>query len=515
MGLESWRLEVIEHRAWYMFRRMSAQTRPPKGAVYIRLLLIAILTLGFMARAATYRSPLFDFHSWRQADTATIARNFAEERFNPLYPQVDWRGGQLYGFVETGFELHAFAVAALSKLFGFSPSLGRLLNASLFPFAALLLFRFVRFRYGDAAALAGAFIYSLGLPLTMFIDRAFMNESLLALLSIACLWAAQAYCARARVGDLAILLTASVLIAVVKPTYLIVWGPVAGLFLERFGMAALVRWELWLVCALTVASGTLWFWHARNISELTGLSFGLSDKLMNADVLLSPEYPFKVARRLVKDILGPVGAVFAPIGGVIALRRGKLAEALGILTFAVYLVVVAAGNFHHNYYQLPVVPIATVLASLGIVGTVTTLSGRYHWHWTKGLTVYSAILWVAAMSTLIRSVSAHNWYEQDRSRLRLCEDLKPQLADTDRLVFVNEQSPDMLFCLDRKGWLLNEDQSTVGYIRHLTQAGGSVVVLHKKDHQVSAQLEAVGQRLAETPDFLAFRMTPPPAVADR
>lgn len=475
-----------------------------------RLLLIAILTLGFAARAATFRSPLFDFHSWRQADTASIARNFVEERFNPLYPQVDWRGGQQDGFVETGLELHAFAVAALSKVFGFSPSVGRLLNASLFPLAAFLLFRFVRFRYGDTAALIAAFIYAVGLPLTMFIDRAFMNESLLALLSIACLWAAQSYCARSRVRDLAILLIASVLIAIVKPTYLIILGPVGGLFFERFGVAALLRWEPWLVGAATVASGTLWFWHARNLSELTGLSFGLSDKLLDSEILRSAEYPFKVARRLVKDILGPVGALFTPIGAVIAIREKKYAEALGILAFAAYLIVVAAGNFHHNYYQLPIVPIATVLASLGIVRSVAHLSGRYHWRWTKELTAYSAILWVAAMSTLIRNVSAHNWYEQNRGRLHLCENLKPLLSDTDRLVFANDQSPDMLFCLDRKGWLLSTDQSTVAHIRSLSQAGASVVVLHKDD-QLRAQLEAVGHRLIETSDFVTLRLAPPPA----
>jgi hypothetical protein len=35
---------------------------------------------GFCARAATCKSPLLDHHAWRQADTASIARNFYRER---------------------------------------------------------------------------------------------------------------------------------------------------------------------------------------------------------------------------------------------------------------------------------------------------------------------------------------------------------------------------------------------------------------------------------------------------
>jgi hypothetical protein len=207
--------------------------------------------------------------------------------------------------------------------------------------------------------------------------------------------------------------------------------------------------------------------------------------------------------------------VFSLIGAVIAFRRAMYAELLGLVAFLVYLVAVSVGNFHHNYYQLPIVPVGTVLASLGIVETVNALSGRYRWHRMQNLVAYAVILWLIAMSTLIRNVSAHNWYELNHSRVRLCEDLKPLLADTDRLIFLNEQSPDMLFCLHRKGWLLNQDESTVAHIRNLTQEGGSIVVLHKKDDQLRAQLDALGQPLAETPDFLAYRMAPPPAVADR
>lgn len=82
-------------------------------STYRTILLCAVVGLGFAARAATFKSPLLDHHGWRQAATASIARNFYRERFNPLYPQVDQRGADDIGFVETGFELLAFCVAAI------------------------------------------------------------------------------------------------------------------------------------------------------------------------------------------------------------------------------------------------------------------------------------------------------------------------------------------------------------------------------------------------------------------
>jgi hypothetical protein len=95
-------------------------------------LLAFVALFGFMARAATYKSPLLDHHAWRQADTASIARNFLRERFNPFYPQIGQRRGQADGYVETGFELLAFLAATIALAVGFHPEIGRLLSTLCF-----------------------------------------------------------------------------------------------------------------------------------------------------------------------------------------------------------------------------------------------------------------------------------------------------------------------------------------------------------------------------------------------
>lgn len=467
--------------------------------------MLAIITLGLMARALTYRSPLFDFHSWRQSDTAAIARNFLEERFNPLYPQIDQRGGRREGYVETGLELHAFLVASVAMLTGFSTELGRLLNTLVFPFSGYLLFGFIRQRYGERAGLVGLFLYALGFPLVVYIDRAFMNEPILLFLTIACLRAAQEYCRRPRWVPLAGLFIASSLIAIVKPTYLGVWAPVAGLFVERFGRAGLLRWEVLLGCAINLTLGIAWFAHARTLFETTGLTFGISDKLFSTTELLSPDYPRIVFRRLAKDILGPVGLLFGAYGLVVAVRQRRYAELLGVLAFVAYLVAVSPGNFHHNYYQLPLVPVAATLAALGITTAVQRVGETRAWSDSQRVIAVAAVLWVAAMTTFVRSVSAHNWYEIDYSRLRICEELKAVLPPGARVGFVDYGSPDILFCTARKGWLLDADVSP-RRLRELRAEGAFAIVVERRNDAAVRQLESVVPPLVHTREFVAFRL---------
>jgi len=52
------------------------------------IFLFIIFGLGFVLRTYRVDNPVADWHSWRQADTAAVARNLATEKFNIFYPQA-------------------------------------------------------------------------------------------------------------------------------------------------------------------------------------------------------------------------------------------------------------------------------------------------------------------------------------------------------------------------------------------------------------------------------------------
>ncbi len=430
-----------------------------------RLILGFILLFGFCARAATFKSPILDHHSWRQADTAAISRNFYRERFSIFYPQVDWRGDRADGYVESGLEPLAFAVAALAKLGGFHPEIGRLINTLVFLGSALLVWTFVRRRYGDPTALIATYLYAFGFPLLIYIERAFMNEALLISLSLLCLVAAQSYLAGTgrRAVWLAVLLAASVLIALIKLPYLIIWAAVAGLFLEKHGARGWRRWELWIGMAVCLVAAVAWFRHAQALGQQTGLSFGLTDKLFDTELMFSGKYPLKLVERLFKDVLGPVGFCAMAAGIWLAIRGRRWCELLGVSAFAFYLLLVVGGNFQHDYYQLAIMPIAPAVAAPALFALMTLPATHRAFRYRHQL--LAALLGLAAFASFVRSTSFHSWYEFGADSVLFCEQADRFAERTDRVVFIGSNDPALLFCMDRKGWLLTEEDSTEERVR--------------------------------------------------
>jgi hypothetical protein len=437
-----------------------------------RLILGFLVLFGFFARAASYKSPLFDHQAWRQADTASIARNFYRERFNILYPQIDQRGNQADGYVETGLELFAFTVAAIAKVAGFHHEIGRLLSALLFVASALLVRAFVRRRFGARTAMIAVFLYAFAFPLQLFIERAFMNEALLVCLSLACLVAAQRYLAFARVLNLIALLAASALLGAVKLPYLIVWAPVAGLFLESRGTRGLLSWELALMMAVDLAAAGAWYSHAHRLALETGLSFGLFDKLFDARLVFSPDFAAVIAARLTRDVLGPVGILGTAVGLFAAVKQRRWCEPLGVAAFAAYVLLVARGNYIHDYYQLAIMPVAPSLAASGL----GSIAARVASDRRRQRTVLAGLLALAATSTFVRLASAHSWFEYADNQMDVCRRLASTVDPNERVVIAGNNDPLFLYCIDRKGWLLSPAESDRAHILDAYRNGAGVAI---------------------------------------
>jgi hypothetical protein len=444
-------------------------------STHARIALGFILVFGFCARASTYRSPLLDHHAWRQADTAAIARNFYREEFNLLRPQIDWRGARTDGYVETGLELPAFVVAALSRVAGFRIETGRLVSSLAFLASTAFLWSFVRRRDGQPAAAIAAFVYAFGLPLMLFMERAFMNEAVLVCLSIAALAATQIFLDTRRPAALAAALLATALVGAIKLPYLIVLAPIAGLFVERRGLAGLRSPALALVTLAALAIAALWYSHAHRLGAATGLTFGLTTKVLDFELAFSSDYVSRLARRAVRDLLGPVGLVAGAAGLWIAIRHRRWCEIGGVVGFAIYLVLVPAGNFAHDYYQLTLMPIAPVLIARGLTAMHRHLGRR-------GDVALAATLMVVVLSTFVRLASAHSWFYYAPGDIDFCARAAALGDSAERVVIIaKEADPKFLFCMDRKGWVLTDEIAPSHLRLVLSEGARTVFVLRSLD----------------------------------
>lgn len=475
---------------------------------HARLALAFILLFGFVARASTFRSPLLDHHAWRQADTAAIARNFHREHFNILYPQIDWRGPQPTGYVETGLELPAFIVAATARLGGFHVEAGRLLSALAFLASASLTWSFVRRRDGQPAAAVATFVYAFGFPLMLYMERAFMNEAVLVALSLAALWSTQRFLATGRPGAWLSACLATALVGAIKLPYLIVLAPMLGLFVERRRGAIWKSGDFALIAIVGIAASALWYWHAHRLALQTGFTFGLGTKVLDFDLAFSSGYAVRILRRLLRDVLGPVGLAALAGGLWVALRSGRRFEIFGVAGFVAYLVLVPAGNLAHDYYQLALIPIAAPIIGLGLGAAYGHLSSRFAAS-ERAVGLLGAILIAAALSTFVRLASFHSWFDYSPPDIEFCRRASSLGAPSDRvIVMAQDADPKFLFCMDRKGWVLGGEETSVHRVRTAWTEGARYAFLSDglERPDVRALLDEIGTPLEIGGPFRTYRL---------
>jgi hypothetical protein len=69
----------------------------------------------------------------------------------------------------------------------------------------------------------------------------------------------------------------------------------------------------------------------------------------------------------------------------------------------------------------------------------------------------------------------------------------------------------MLFCLHRKGWLLQPEQATETRLREIAAEGAAVFVTRKQFPEIGRALESIADPLVETTGFAAYRVRGGPA----
>src|SRR3990172_8738706 len=98
-----------------------------KRSTIITLLLCATFIPSVVLRLYKLNGPIADWHSFRQADTAAVARNFLKFGFDPLRPRSDDLSNIQSGFDNPNgwrmveFPLYQITAAGLARVFGILP----------------------------------------------------------------------------------------------------------------------------------------------------------------------------------------------------------------------------------------------------------------------------------------------------------------------------------------------------------------------------------------------------------
>ena len=130
-------------------------------------ILAIILIIALFARLYKLDNPVADWHSWRQADTAAVTRNFVKDGVNLIYPKFDDISSIQSGIDNPqGIRMVEFPLfnAIHATLYIFFPLLGlevwgRLVSVMITLTTSFVLFLFVKKHYGKSIGLLTCFFF--------------------------------------------------------------------------------------------------------------------------------------------------------------------------------------------------------------------------------------------------------------------------------------------------------------------------------------------------------------------
>ena len=440
------------------------------------------IALGSLLRLVQIWMPVLGIHSWRQADTAAMARHFSQAGTPIWLPQIDWSGASA-GFVESEFPIYPFLVSRLYTLMGVQEWLGRGLSVLCSGLTIWLVMRLGRRWFSPQAGWWAGLAFAIA-PLGVYFGRAFQAEALLLLCAAGALESLSLWRERRLPWTLAlswVCFTSAGLIKVIPLLWLGLPLLMVQLSSNPLGQAPplqtlpgrmlrlLGRPGLWLYIGTSLMAIAGWYWHAHQLGQASGLSFGFwgsgADR-SSLSLLLDLNGWINLLLRIGLRLLALVGVPFLLLGLRASWRSGGGQIAIsGLLGVLLCTIATMRSSTIHEYYQLPL-----LLFSSPLIGLGWQTWEQHRPRWQRRLLLSLAL--VVSLTVL----SLDYWAVEHRQRqawMPLALTIRRDLPIDARIVSVTSTDPTLLNLARRQGWLISSKQLTPERIQRWKKAGAS------------------------------------------
>lgn len=341
-----------------------------------KILLLFILTVAIVVRLPDVVRPI-DHSSWREADVGSIARNYATESMNPIYPRIDWRG-ETEGYVESEFPIFPYLIALSYKVFGINDFFGRIW-AFCFSLATIWFFFCLSRQFFDGIGLVATFAFFVLNPLIVEFSTAIQPEGVMICFYVAAAYFFEKWFDNRGKKDfiLASIFTAFAILAKSSAAHI---GLFFGLALiQRDGLEAIRKPKNWIFAIISLLPGLLWFLYAKSLYKTYGNSLGISNEYH----WIGPD--FFTNSYFIKGILHSEYTYVWGIGGLLvgiyAVTRGfrelvVIHSLFWLLSCFVFYIVASRTTADEwaYYYHIFSVPAASLLFGFGIAKLIQDLN---------------------------------------------------------------------------------------------------------------------------------------------
>jgi hypothetical protein len=334
------------------------------------ILLIFIIVFAFALRLYKIDNPIADWHSFRQADTASVTREYVKNGIDLLTPHYhDLSNIQSGKENPKGYRMVEFPIinaltAVIIKTFSLEKSevvVGRLISI-LFSVISLICIYYLGSRLSNkTTGLAASFAFAI-LPFSIYYSRVILPEPALLSFTLLSFVLFHIFLKRNNFIYFIFAFTCFSLSLLIKP-YAIFLSPVFAsfylldkkknikktllLFSLSIGLLPLFLWRNWITNFPEGIPASDWLYNQGNIRFKGAFFYWL----------------FEV--RLSTLILG-IGGVSLFILGLLKNSRDLFVYFVWLTCLFVYSAVFAGGNIQHDYYQIIYLPILCLLLGRGV-----------------------------------------------------------------------------------------------------------------------------------------------------
>ncbi|HUQ85024.1 MAG TPA: glycosyltransferase family 39 protein [Candidatus Limnocylindrales bacterium] len=373
----------------------------------IVLTLLAIFIGSFVVRLYKFNNPVADWHSWRQADTAAVTRNFIKEGYTPFYPKFDALNSlnerqlpnpKRYFFAE--FPIYNSLVYFAYTAFGnFTiEQWGRLVSILVSSLTTVVLYFLAKEYSSKRIGLLSAFVFGF-LPYNIYYGRVIMPDPLHIFASVLTLLLVTHW---VKTEKILIAILAGVVFAITiltKPYGLVLILPISYLILRKWKFIFYKQYSIYVAAAIALIPFLLWRNHIAQYPE--GM-FGTTWLFNQGNIRFKGAF----FRYLIYDRMNRL--IFATGGFVLfwlGIIKGNSEKEgffyyLWLISIFVFFTIIAKGNVTHDYYQMPLVTIGSIFIAKGIDYLIFTKAK-----------FYQRVINTGVAASLVLFMLAFGWFE--------------------------------------------------------------------------------------------------------
>jgi hypothetical protein len=472
-------------------------------------LLVVIFCLGFFVRFYRFDNPIADWHSWRQADTSAVSRNFVTNGFDLLHPKFDDLSNVPSGVYDNpnGYRFVEFPIYNVLQAFGFKfigvialEQWGRLVSIFASLLSAAFIYKIIKNRFGFVSGFFASFFF-LFLPFNIYYSRTILPDPLMVTTILGSIFYFQKWGDSKKVSLFNLNLIASLFFIIcsllIKPYAIFFVLPIIYISYEKYGKDFIKNKILWVFALLALIPLVLWRTWILQFPE----GIPQSSWLLNGNgIRFRPSFFYWIFyERLTKLILGFFGVPIFVLG-VIKKYNKKDLFFVGsfILSSLIYVSVFATGNVQHDYYQILMIPSVAII--LGLAADSFINIKRFNRYLSVIIFLILTILTFTGSWFYIKDYFNINDYSIVVAG-KAVDKLTPKNA---KIIANYNGDTSFLYQTNRKGWASFEKS-----VPDLIKMGASFLVLANPS-PADLEIGKTYKIVAQSPQYVIFNLSEKP-----